>query len=287
MIAVRSACPADVVQARVVRFAHERVDRANRLVARLRQGVGDDRLEGGPNGQSVGQDDRRLDRAQLLDLRRAGKLAEGVAHENGARDFLLKQVAAVGEDGRDARMDLLSIVDRRMPDPDSRDVGDGVEWSGREDAWCDSQARDRGRCSSPATANPRRDKQDHHSSMAETRETPVTSILAGLILERQQLGDDVERRRGRPAAGRWPAWPRAAQGRRAGGRSCRRGRGGYCSGSPLLLRAGGPSSSPPGRGSGSPPRRRVPRASASEVVRPPGLPTTRSAAAMYSSIAVV
>ena len=52
---------------------------------------------------------------------------------------------------------------------------------------------------------------------------------------------------------------------------------------PLLEQVVG-SSAPPGRGSGCTTTKTRPRASASEVVRPPGLPTTRSEAAMYSSI---
>ena len=55
-----------------------------------------------PTRERVRQHDRRLDRAELLDLRRAGELAERVADEDRAGHLLAEQIAAVRQDRRDA-----------------------------------------------------------------------------------------------------------------------------------------------------------------------------------------
>ena len=55
-----------------------------------------------PTLKRVGERDRRFDRAELVDLRRAGELAEGVADEHRARHLLLKHIAGVRHDDGDA-----------------------------------------------------------------------------------------------------------------------------------------------------------------------------------------
>ncbi len=163
---------ADVVQARVIRFTHDRIDRADRFVAQLRQRIGHDRLKSGADGQCVGQDDRRLDRPQLLDLCRAGELSEGVAHKHGAGDLLLEEIAAVGEDGRHAGVDLIPLVDGRLPDSNATDVGDGIQRPGWEDARRDTQVT-RSRPALVTLANARCGKQHDEQSHRERRREPV------------------------------------------------------------------------------------------------------------------
>ena len=74
-------------------------------------GPADDRVHGGADGQRIGEDDRRLDRPELLHLRRAGEFPERVADKHGAGDFLLEQVAAVREDRGHAGADLVTVGD--------------------------------------------------------------------------------------------------------------------------------------------------------------------------------
>ncbi len=50
------------------------------------------------------------------------------------RDALLIDVARVGSDGRHARPDPITLPDGRLADQHTRDVGDGVPWTGLEDA---------------------------------------------------------------------------------------------------------------------------------------------------------
>ncbi len=91
---------ANVVQAAVVGLANQRVHRSHVRVARLIERPAHEAFDGGADAQRVGQRDRRLDRAELIDLRRAGELAEGVADEHGAGHLVLKHVAAVRNDRR-------------------------------------------------------------------------------------------------------------------------------------------------------------------------------------------
>ena len=129
---------ANVVQRPVVRLADERVHGPHLLIAPLGDRPGDDRLHGRADGERVRQHDRRLDRAELLHLRRSGKLPEGVPDEDRARHFLLKQVAAVREDRGDARADVVALDDRRVPDADAGHVGDRVQRTRRPHAGRDA-----------------------------------------------------------------------------------------------------------------------------------------------------
>ena len=68
-----------------------------------------------PTDERVGEDDRRFDRAELLDLRRAGELAEGVADEHRAGDLVLEEIAAVRQDRRHAGADGVALDERTCP----------------------------------------------------------------------------------------------------------------------------------------------------------------------------
>ena len=58
-------------------------------------------------------------RAQLVDLRRPGQLAEGVPDEHARRDLVAEHVAAVGNDRRHAGADAVAFDEgddaRRAP----------------------------------------------------------------------------------------------------------------------------------------------------------------------------
>jgi len=83
---------------------------------------------------SSGQDDRRLEVAQLIHLRAAGQFAETVAYEDRGRRLLLEEVAGVRNDGGDAGADGVSIDERDVAHGDARHIGYGIERSGTEDA---------------------------------------------------------------------------------------------------------------------------------------------------------
>ena len=131
---------ADVVQGpAVVRLPHEGVHRADVGVAVLGQGEGHHGLKRRPHGERVRQDDRRLDRPQLLDLRPSRELAERIADEHGARDLVLEQVAAVGQDCRHPGADAVAFHECLVPDAHARDVGDRVQRTRREHAGRDAE----------------------------------------------------------------------------------------------------------------------------------------------------
>ena len=48
------------------------------------------------------------ERAEFLHLRRAGELAERIADEDRSRDLFAEQVAAMRQDGRDTRPDVVT-----------------------------------------------------------------------------------------------------------------------------------------------------------------------------------
>ncbi|MFN7985501.1 MAG: hypothetical protein U0Q11_26980 [Vicinamibacterales bacterium] len=60
---------ANVVQSAVVGLAHKGIYRTHFLVPSLRERVAHHGIDGGSDGQRIGQDDRRFDGAKLVDLR--------------------------------------------------------------------------------------------------------------------------------------------------------------------------------------------------------------------------
>jgi hypothetical protein len=127
------------VQPAVIGLADQRIHRTHLLVPGLADRVADHRIHARADAQRVGEHDRRLDRAELVHLRRSGELAERVANEHRAGDLLLKDVAAMGNDRRDAGAHAVAVDDRRVPHAHPVDVCDRVQQTGRMDARRDAQ----------------------------------------------------------------------------------------------------------------------------------------------------
>src|SRR6266705_5004623 len=89
---------ADVVQKAVIRLTHHRIRRTHVFVARQRKQPREHRIGGARHAQGAGQDDRRLELAELIHLRRAGELAKTVPDDNRGRDLLPERIATVRED---------------------------------------------------------------------------------------------------------------------------------------------------------------------------------------------
>jgi len=103
-------------------------------------------FEGGADAQRVGQRNRSLQLAEFLQLGPADRLAERVDDVEGGGDLLPEHVAAMRQDdghaspGRTSRRIRRPFVDDRdVPDPDIRDIGDGVVPAGFKDAQPDAQ----------------------------------------------------------------------------------------------------------------------------------------------------
>jgi hypothetical protein len=125
--------PANIVQAAVIGFPNQGVDRPHAFVAGQRQRVLDHALHAGPHVERVGEDDRGFDGSEFLDLRGPGQLAERIAHEYRARDLLLKQVAARRHNRRHSGADLFALNQSYVAHSHARDIRDGIQRSGRED----------------------------------------------------------------------------------------------------------------------------------------------------------
>src|SRR5262249_40800787 len=130
---------ADVVQRAVVRLADQAVDRADGVVPRLCDRPPHERIERDTDTERVGEHDRRLDGAELVDLRGSRELAERVANEHRTRTFLAERVAAVRPDGGAAGAHSAALDDRGVPDEPAADVRDGVQRAGLSGAWADPQ----------------------------------------------------------------------------------------------------------------------------------------------------
>src|SRR5262249_42949357 len=122
----------DVVQVAVVGLSDHRVDRADLLVARLRERPARDGVHGDPDREGVGQDDRRLDVPELADLKEPRRLAEAVADVNGRGDLLLKEIPRVRKDRGHSGAHGFSLDDRLMPDAHAGHVRDRVPLPRRE-----------------------------------------------------------------------------------------------------------------------------------------------------------
>jgi hypothetical protein len=123
----------DVVQPAVVRLADDRIDRFDAFVLREAEDVVENGIGCRGYAQRVGEDDGRFEVAQFLDLCRAHELPETVGDVNGGRDFFLKDVAVVRQDGRDARSDILAFDESQVvlrPNSRSRGRPSGERWAG-------------------------------------------------------------------------------------------------------------------------------------------------------------
>ena len=133
------AAPDRVQHVAVVGLAHHRVDRANLLHARLREQPADHRVRGAPDAQRAGEQDRRLELAQLVHLRHAKQLAEAVPDVDGGGDAVEKGVAGMRQDGGDAGTDGVADANRGLADANAGDVGDRVQGTRREGAGDDAE----------------------------------------------------------------------------------------------------------------------------------------------------
>ena len=130
---------ANVIQAAVIGLADERVHRSHVLVAGLIERPPDESIHDRADTQRIGQRDRRFDRAELVNLRRSGELAEGVADKHRARHFVLEDVALMRHDDGHAGANAVTLVERQVTDGDAGDVGDRVLRSGLEHAGRQSE----------------------------------------------------------------------------------------------------------------------------------------------------
>ena len=119
---------ADIVQPAIVALHHHRVDRA-RLPADLgisRHHIAAQGREGRAGGQRVGQDDGRLQLAQLPGLHQAHGFAKTVDDIKPQGQLFLKTVAAVGQDGGHACL-YRPFRQCHVPDPQAGHIRDQVQ----------------------------------------------------------------------------------------------------------------------------------------------------------------
>ena len=158
------------------------------LVSREAERPIDDGVGGRRDAQGVGQDDRGLERAELFDLGHAGELAVAVGDRDPGRDLVLEDVAAVGEDGRDAGPDVLPFDERDLADLDPGDVGDGVERAGREDADDEAEFPGPG-----PVGRSQDDGADEDEGEAEPKGTDMDLSLADMVSSSYEDGPQMTR----------------------------------------------------------------------------------------------
>ena len=89
----------------VVGFGDQRIHGLHVLVAGKAEHVSDERVGHAGGGKRGGQQNRRFNLAQLVDLRGAYQLAERIAHKDRPGNFFSEEIAAVGQDGGDSGAD--------------------------------------------------------------------------------------------------------------------------------------------------------------------------------------
>src|SRR5256885_2203496 len=124
----------DVVQEAVVGLGYDGIGGAHVGVPGEAEQVGEDRVRRARDAQRACQDDRRLELAQLVHLRRSGELTEAVPHDDRRGHLLAKHVAAVRQDRGDPRVDRVTPDHGRVAHPHAVHVGDGIERAGGKDA---------------------------------------------------------------------------------------------------------------------------------------------------------
>ena len=168
----RERAAANGVELAVIGFRDEGVDGANVGETGLLQHPSDEGIRCFPDAKRAGQQNRRLELAELHDLRRSQKLAEAVGDVDGGWDPLRKEIAGVGEHGRDAGANPFAFHDRRVPHAHARYIGDGIERAGAKNTRCNTElarshrrSRLRGRC---------RDHRQHeeHGNRREAPDDP-------------------------------------------------------------------------------------------------------------------
>ena len=68
-------------------------------------------------------------------LRGAGQFSKTIAHKNCARHFLSIEVAGMRPNRGHAGADVVATNKGRMADFDTGNIGDGVEWPSRQNAY--------------------------------------------------------------------------------------------------------------------------------------------------------
>jgi hypothetical protein len=115
-------------------FGDEGINRLHVFVAGQREHVVDEVIRDTRHTQCRGQQDRRFDFAEFVDLRRACEFAEAIADEDRAGHFFAKQIAAVWQNRGDSGAHVIAADESRVADKDAADVRDGVEWARRKNA---------------------------------------------------------------------------------------------------------------------------------------------------------
>ena len=99
---------------------------------RLLEHPPDHRVRRLPHAERAGEQDRRLELAELSKLRHAGDLPEPVADVQRGGHAIGEQVAAVRQNRRHAGAHRVAFDHGRLPDAHAGDVGDRVELARRK-----------------------------------------------------------------------------------------------------------------------------------------------------------
>ena len=118
----------DVVQAAVVALADHRVHAAGGLadVGVAGQHVLHQRRLHGANTQRIGEQNRRFQRAQFIDLDKAGGLAEAVDNIACRQEFVVEDISLMGQQSRHAGLDV-SLRQRAVSHRHPRHIADLIQ----------------------------------------------------------------------------------------------------------------------------------------------------------------
>ena len=100
---------ANIIEPAVVGFSDESVGARDIFVAGFSDSPMSDCGGSIKDTERVGQDNGSFDLTEFVDLRGADEFAESIVDEDGAGDFVLKEIAGVGEDGGNARADVVAF----------------------------------------------------------------------------------------------------------------------------------------------------------------------------------
>src|SRR5262249_45714940 len=139
-----------------------------------------------PNAQCAREKNRRLQLAELAHLRDAGDLSESVADVDGGGHTICEDVATVWKDRGHAGVNAISLDNRCLADTNSRDIADGVQRAGSEDARLHAEI---------ARADALRGGRGGTESHDEKRECDGThSRISGVGVQRASLRMTVRHR---------------------------------------------------------------------------------------------
>ena len=125
----------DVVQAAVVALADDRVHAAGGLtdVRITLQHVLHQRRLHGAHTEGIGEQDRRFQRPQLVDLDQAGRLAETVDDMAGRQHLIVEHIARMRQQSRHAGLDI-AVRQCAVPHRHARHIADLVPGAVRQSA---------------------------------------------------------------------------------------------------------------------------------------------------------